>query len=203
MGRVTAGLRRASSTLSRVNALLPKPAQLYSDRFAHTHEIDPLVSERWHNETGLLVGVSAFNHVLSVRQTPQRRELGNILVDALTRGGKGLLAISQILTFTGSVVVLDIKGELYEATANYRKTLGPVFVIDPEAVGHQFDPLHGRVTERQLYAAAKYLLYEAGERDPIFIQRGMKMVTQLFLAAREENRLAGHEKYRCYPMPGS
>jgi type IV secretion system protein VirD4 len=202
MGRVTAGLRRASSTLSRVNALLPKPAQLYSDRFAHTHEIDPLVSERWHNETGLLVGVSAFNHVLSVRQTPQRRELGNILVDALTRGGKGLLAISQILTFTGSVVVLDIKGELYEATANYRKTLGPVFVIDPEAVGHQFDPLHGRVTERQLYAAAKYLLYEAGERDPIFIQRGMKMVTQLFLAAREENRLAGHEKYRLLPYAG-
>ena len=80
-------------------------------------------------------------------------------------------------------MVLDIKGELYEATAEYRKTLGPVFVIDPEAVGHQFDPLHGRFTERQLYAAAKYLLYEEGERDPIFIQRGMKMLTQLFLAA--------------------
>src|SRR6266480_543965 len=155
MGRLTAGLRRASSTLSWLNAHLPKPHQLYSDRFAHPHEIDPLVSERWHNETGLLVGVSAFNHVLSVRQTPQRWELGNILVDALTRGGKGLLAISQILTFTGSIVVLDIKGELYEATANYRKTLGPVFCLDPEAVGHQFDPLYGRVTERQLYAAAK------------------------------------------------
>jgi len=202
MGRVTTGLRRASSTLSRVNALLPKSPQLYSDRFAHTHEIDPLVSERWHNETGLLVGVSAFNHVLSVRQTPKRRELGNILVDALTRGGKGLLAISQILTFTGSIVVLDIKGELYESTAGYRKTLGPVYVIDPEAVGNQFDPLYGRVTERQLYAAAKYLLYEAGERDPIFIQRGMKMVTQLFLAAREENQQAGYEKYRLLPYAG-
>src|SRR5215211_523600 len=166
------------------------------------HEIDPLVSERWHNETGLLVGVSAFNHVLSVRQTPKRRELGNILVDALTRGGKGLLAISQILTFTGSVVVLDIKGELYEATANYRKTLGPAFVIDPEAVRNQFDPLYGRVTERQLYAAAKYLLDEAGERDPTFIQRGMKMVTQLFLAAREENRQAGNERYRLLPYAG-
>jgi type IV secretion system protein VirD4 len=202
MGKLTAGLRRASSTLSRLNAFLPKPPQLYSDRFARTHEIDPLVSERWYNETGLLVGVSAFNHVLSVRQTPQRRELGNILVDALTRGGKGLLAISQILTFKGSVVVLDIKGELYEATAGYRKTLGPVFVIDPEAVGNQFDPLHGRVTERQLYAAAKYLLYEAGERDPIFIQRGMKMLTQLFLAARVENHQAGYEKYRLLPYAG-
>ena len=202
MGRLTAGLHRASSTLSWLNAHLPKPHQLYSDRFAHPHEVDPLVSHNWHNETGLLVGVSAFNHVLSVRQTPKRRELGNILVDALTRGGKGLLAISQLLTWPHSVVVLDIKGELYEATANYRKTLGPVFVIDPEAVGHQFDPLHDRVTERQMYAAAKYLLYETGERDPIFIQRGMKMLTQLFLAARVENQLAGFEKYRLLPYAG-
>ena len=202
MGRLTAGLQRASSTLSWIQAHLPKPHQLYSDRFADPHEINLLVSQNWQQETGLLVGVSAFNQVLSVRPKKGRRELGNVLVDALTRGGKGLLAIAQILTFKGSIVVLDIKGELHEATAGYRKTLGPVFVIDPEAVGHQFDPLHGRVTERQLYAAAKYLLYEAGERDPIFIQRGMKMLTQLFLAAREENRKMGYEKYRLLPYAG-
>jgi type IV secretion system protein VirD4 len=123
-------------------------------------------------------------------------------VDALTRGGKGLLAISQLLTWPHSCIVLDIKGELYEATADYRNRLGKVFVIDPEAGGDQFDPLHGRFTERQLYASAKYLLYEEGERDPVFIQRGMKMVTQLFLAAREENRQAGHEKYRLLPYVG-
>jgi type IV secretion system protein VirD4 len=202
MGRVTAGLQKASSTLSWLHAHLPKTHQLYSDRFAHPHEVHPLVSQTWHNETGLLVGVSAFNQVLSVRPKKRRQELGNVLVDALTRGGKGLLAISQLLTWPHAAVVLDIKGELFEATAAYRKTLGPVFVIDPEAVGNQFDPLHGRVTERQLYAAAKYLLYEAGERDPIFIERGMRMVTQLFLAAREENRQAGYEKYRLLPYAG-
>src|SRR5215211_7942711 len=202
MGRVTNGLHRASSTLSWVRSQLPKNPQLFSDRFAHPHEVNPLVSPNWQQETGLLLGVSAFNQVLSVRSTPKRRELGNVLVDALTRGGKGLLAISQLLTWPHSVVVLDIKGELYDATAAYRKTKGPVFVIDPEAVGNQFDPLHGRTTERQLYAAAKYLLYEAGERDPIFIERGMKMVTQLFLAARVENRLAGYEKYRLLPYAG-
>src|SRR5215217_4528316 len=202
MGRLTGALHRASSTLSWLNAHLPKTPQLYTDRFADPHEVDPLVSPNWQQEAGLLVGVSAFNHVLSVRQTRKRRELGNVLVDALTRGGKGLLAISQLLTWPHSVVVLDIKGELYDATAAYRKTLGPVFIIAPEAVGNQFDPLHGRTTERQLYAAAKYLLYEAGERDPIFIQRGMKMVTQLFLAARVENRQAGYEKYRLLPYAG-
>jgi type IV secretion system protein VirD4 len=202
MGSVTNGLHKASSTLSWVQAHLPKPPQLYADRFAHPHEVNPLVSPNWQQEAGLLLGVSAFNQVLSVRSTPKRRELGNVLVDALTRGGKGLLAISQLLTWPHSVVVLDIKGELYDATAAYRKTLGKVFVIDPEAVGNQFDPLHGRTTERQLYAAAKYLLYEAGERDPIFIERGMKMITQLFLAGREENRQAGFEKYRLLPYAG-
>jgi hypothetical protein len=100
MGRLTDALHRASSTLSWVHAHLPKSHALYSDRFAHTHEVDPLVSPNWHNETGLLVGVSSFNHVLSVRATPKRRELGNILVDALTRGGKGLLVISQLLTWS-------------------------------------------------------------------------------------------------------
>ena len=150
MGRLTAGLHRVSSTLSWLNAHLPKTPTLYSDRFANPHEINPLVSQNWKHETGLLVGVSAFNNVLSVRPKKGRRELGNVLVDALTRGGKGLLAISQLLTWPHSVVVLDIKGELYEATAAYRNTLGPVFVIDPEAVGNQFDPLYGRVTERQL-----------------------------------------------------
>ena len=170
MGVVTSGLRRLSSTLSRINTLLPKQAQLYSDRFAQTHEIDPLISQNWQNEAGLLLGVSNFNHVLSVRATPKRRELGNVLVTALTRGGKGLLAISQLLTWPHSVVVVDIKGELYEATAGYRKTLGPVYVIDPEGVGNRFDPLHGRITEQKLYASAKYLLYQAGESDPIFIR---------------------------------
>jgi len=202
MGTLASGLQRVSSIISWVHAHLPKTPQLYSDRFAHTHEVDPLVSQNWQHETGLLLGVSSFKQVLSVRQTTQRRELGNVLVDALTRGGKGLLAIAQLLTFPASCIVLDIKGELYEATAGYRKTLGPVYVIDPEALGHQFDPLYGRSTERQLYAAAKYLLYEAGERDPIFIERGMKMLTQLFLAAREENRQAGYEKYRLLPYAG-
>ena len=89
MGALASGLRQLSATLSWLSAQLPKQPQLYSDRFADPHEVDPLVSPNWQQETGLLVGVSAFNHVLSVRRRRKRRELGNILVDALTRGGKG------------------------------------------------------------------------------------------------------------------
>jgi type IV secretion system protein VirD4 len=202
MGRVSEGLHRLSSLLSRVNTLLPKSPKLYSDRFASPHEQDSLIHPDWESKPGLLVGISRFNQVLSVRSTPKRRELGNVLVTALTRGGKGLLAIPQLLTWPHSAVVVDIKGEHYDATAGYRKTLGPVYVIDPEGVGNRFDPLHGRMTERKLYASAKYLLYQAGERDPIFIERAIRMLTQLFLAAREENRQLGIERYRLLPYAG-
>jgi type IV secretion system protein VirD4 len=202
MGAIASTLQQVSSALSRLSALLPKSPQLYADRFARPHEVDPLVSHNWQREAGLLIGVSPFNQALSVRATPRRRELGNMLVTALTRGGKGLLAISQLLTWPHSCVVLDIKGELYEATAGYRQTLGPVYVLDPEGVGNHFDPLHDRVTEGKLYASAKYLLYQAGERDPIFIERAIRMLTQLFLAGREENRQAGFEKYHLLPYAG-
>nr|MDQ3830763.1 type IV secretory system conjugative DNA transfer family protein [Candidatus Tectomicrobia bacterium] len=172
----------------------------YPADFAHPHEIDQLLTSTWHNEAGLLLGVSPFNQVYSVRATPERRELGNILVDAPTRGGKGLLAIAQLLTWPHSVVILDIKGELYEATAEYLRQRGhKIMVVDPRGVGNQYDPLRGQSTERELYAVAKYLLYTEGERDPIFIERGIKMLTQLFLAGREENRQAGYDKYRLLP----
>jgi type IV secretion system protein VirD4 len=200
MGVVGSGLHRVSSTLSWVQAHLPKTPKLYPADFAHPHEIDKLLTSTWHNEAGLLLGVSPFHQVYSVRPTPERRELGNILVDAPTRGGKGLLAIAQILTWPHSSVILDIKGELYEATAAYLRQRGhKIMVIDPRGVGNQYDPLRGKSTERELYAVAKYLLYTEGERDPVFTDRGIKMLTQLFLAGREENRQAGYDKYRLLP----
>jgi type IV secretion system protein VirD4 len=203
MGVLASGLQRMASTLSWVQDHLPKTPKLYPNDFAHPHEIEKLLTSTWHNEAGLLLGVSPFNQVYSVRSTPERRELGNILVDAPTRGGKGLLAISQLLTWPHSSVILDIKGELYEATAAYLRKRGhKIRVIDPTGVGDQHDPLYAKYTERELYAVAKYLLYTEGERDPIFIERGMKMLTQLFLAAREENRQAGYDKYHLLPYAG-
>jgi type IV secretion system protein VirD4 len=125
--------------------------------------------------------------VLRVQPTETRRELGNLLVVAPTRGGKGLLATSQLLTWPHSVVVNDIKGELYSQTAGYRSTLGQVFVIDPTGVGNRYDPLLGKQTEDALLSAATQLLYKPDEGDgSIFTQRAIVMLTQSFLAAREE-----------------
>src|SRR3712207_62738 len=132
----------------------------------------------------LLLGSTRFNHTLRVQSQKKRRELGNVLVVAPTRGGKGLLATSQLLTWPHSVVVNDIKSELWHATAGYRSTLGPVYVIDAtNGVGHTFDPLRGKHSEDELLSAATHLLFKAHEGDgAIFTQRATVMLTQLFLA---------------------
>jgi type IV secretion system protein VirD4 len=135
----------------------------------------------------LLLGRSSFNQVACVRPTKTRRELGNLLVCAPTRSGKTLLAISELLTWNRSVVINDVKGELYAATAGYRSSLGPVFVIDPQGNGHRYDPLQGRKTEDALYSSASHLLFQADEGEgKIFTQRATTMLQQMFLASRRE-----------------
>src|SRR3954470_21236003 len=100
--------------------------------------------------TSLLLGRALLGGIYQVRPRTARRELGNMLVVAPTRGGKGLLAVSQLLTWRHSAIVNDIKGELFLQTAGYRSTLGPVFCLDPEGRGHHFDPLHTKQSEKDL-----------------------------------------------------
>jgi len=173
--------------INRLIAFLLTSRQLHNARFARIDELARLLSSTLEAETSLLLGVSHLTHVLRVRPTKTRRELGNLLIVAPTRGGKGLLATSQLLTWHHSVVVNDIKGELFTQTAGYRSTLGPVFVIDPTGVGHRYDPLLGKQTEDALLSLATHLLFKPNEGEgAIFTQRATVMLTQLFLAARAE-----------------
>jgi type IV secretion system protein VirD4 len=84
-------------------------------------------------------------------------------------------------------VVNDIKGELFTQTAGYRSTLGSVYVIDPTGIGNRYDLLSGKQTEDELLSVATHLLFKPDEGEgAIFTQRATVMLTQLFLAAREE-----------------
>ena len=171
---------------NRIKSFFQHSQTLHRARFAQLHELIELLTDRF-DETGLLLGVSRFNHVLRVLPTETRRELGNLLAIAPTRGGKGLLATSQLLSWPHSVVVNDIKGDLYTHTAGYRSRLGKVFVFDPQGSGHRYDPLLGKETEDQLLSAATQLLFKSDEGEgAIFTQRATGMLTQLFLAARAE-----------------
>ncbi len=161
--------------------------RLHRARFASIDEVASITT----NEPppiSLLLGVNRFKQFYLVRSLETRRELGNMLIVAPTRGGKGLLAVSQLVTWGGSVIVNDIKGDLFQETAGYRATQGKVYVIDPTGYGHRYDPLLQKQTEDELFASATRLLFHADEGDgAIFTQRATAMLTQLFLAARKEN----------------
>jgi type IV secretion system protein VirD4 len=189
--------------LSRIAAFFSHEKQLYVSRFARLDELTHLLTHTLQTETSLLLGLGPLRYILRLAATPQRQELGNCLIVAPPRSGKSALAISQLLAWEHSVIVSDIKGELYANTAGFRKTLGPVFVIDPVAgVGHCFDPFAGRTTERALYTLADQLLFEPTERDPIFLQRAKKMLTQMTRAGRLENATAGFERFHLLPYVG-
>ena len=118
----------------------------------HLNEVWPLLSASFALD-GVLLGTRRFllsKRLVTVRQTKHRPELGNLLIVAPTRSGKGLLAVSQLLTWHHSVIVNDIKGDLFTQTAGFRSLLGPVYVLDPTGVGHRYDPLNGKATEDAL-----------------------------------------------------
>jgi hypothetical protein len=111
---------------SRVwKVLFPQPEALHKDRFALTHEVSDLATDHLPKRS-LLLGVNQFSRILHVQATPQRRELGNILIEAPTGGGKGLLAVCQLLTWDSSAIVFDIKGDLYNPTLTATSTFEPV-----------------------------------------------------------------------------
>jgi hypothetical protein len=173
---------------NRIIASFSGNKQLHNSRFAQPHELSSLLSNELQTETSLLLGASHFNQPLRVRPTKTRRELGNLLIVAPTRGGKGLLAVSQLLTRQHSVIVNDIKSALFQQTAGYRSTLGKVFVIDPTGVGNRYDPLVGKHTEDELFSSATQLLYKPDEGDgAIFTQRATVMLTQLFLLPKKKD----------------
>jgi type IV secretion system protein VirD4 len=193
---------RLAVFLSWVSTHFGKSDALYKDRFASDHEVADLTTDSLPLES-LLLGINHFSRILHVKATKQRRELGNILIEAPTGGGKGLLAVSQLLTWTeGSAIVFDLKGDLYDQTAGFRKGLGGVFRFDTRGYGDPYDPLHGKYEEDDLYTLAKHLLYEPNEGDgKAFTQRATKMLTLLWLACRELNRFT-NEKYHLLPFVG-
>jgi type IV secretion system protein VirD4 len=185
--------------LSRLSSLGGSAGELHHARFALPHELKPVTSHTW-DEEALLVGRTHLGGIYRVTPTPERRELGNMLVCAPPRSGKSILAISQLLTWPHSVVVVDIKGELYQETAGYRATLEKVFCFDPTGVGHRYDPLAGMTNEDALYAAAKNLLFDPKEGEGrSFTEWGILLEVLKWQACLELNRQRGTH-YRFLPF---
>jgi type IV secretion system protein VirD4 len=185
---------------SRLSEFFPNEKPLHPASFPKLHELKSLIAHTFEGDS-FLNGIGSFNTLLRIKPKDKTRpELGNILDFGTTGAGKTTYIITQLLNWEGNAIVNDIKWQISKETAGFRSKLGKVFFLDVTGYGHQFDPFRGRETEDKLYAMAKQLLYDPHEGDgKIFTQRAMKMLTQIFLAARVENRIAGFEKYHLLP----
>src|SRR3954447_18311102 len=181
-------LYKAEAFFNRFNT--PHGEQLNNARFANLLEMANLARPGFSGDS-LLIGETRYKHVLQIRPTEERPNLGHLLDCGPTGRGKTLFMTSQILNWDYNAIIQDPKaGELHRLTAGAKAKKGKVFVIDPIAkVGHRYDPLQGKHTEMELYNAAKHLLYDPHEKDVIFTQRATKMLTLLFVAVEELNRL--------------
>ncbi len=72
-------------------------------------------------DTGLAIEATYPGHILTVAATGQGKSATQI--------------VENLLTYTGSVVVIDPKGELYDLTAARRRDFGKVFRLAPYAQG--------------------------------------------------------------------
>jgi hypothetical protein len=68
-------------------------------------------------------------------------------------------------------------------TQEYRSTFSDIYVLNPDGLGNQFDPLDAIHKDRDVQSAATNLLHKSNERDAIFIERAIVMLTQILHAA--------------------
>jgi type IV secretion system protein VirD4 len=120
---------------------------------------------------------------LQAGATGGRRELGHALIVGPSRSGKGLHLMSQLLTWRGSAVVVDIKGEMFAATAGERSKHGRILVLDPNGRGARYDPFKDLgATSESLYAAAALVL--ESDKDGANAIFGQRATAALFAALR-------------------
>lgn len=108
----------------------------------------------------------------------------HILMTAPTRSGKSTsVVIPALLTYQGSVVVADTKGELFQLTSGRRKALGQaVYKFDPyneRGITHRFNPFQAlsndpRVRVSQIQSIAAILYPDDKAKDPFWSSMARK-----------------------------
>jgi type IV secretion system protein VirD4 len=115
---------------------------------------------------------------------------GHLLTIAPTRSGKGLTTIiPNLLRYRGSCVVLDPKGELFEATSKWRSALGPVYRLAPLDDGsgkpvHRFDPVSRVKRESDARAIAQQIFPHDPRASSFFADDAVGVMTGIIMYVR-------------------
>jgi type IV secretion system protein VirD4 len=129
----------------KLSARFSKEKDIFKARYARLWELAEISLDKLHitkKITGILLAFGQFNQVLCIFPTKDQKELGNMIVIAKTRSGKGLHIATNLLRWPYPTITNDIKDEFWPLTAAWReKGLdGKAVKFDPRGTGHKFDP---------------------------------------------------------------
>jgi type IV secretion system protein VirD4 len=119
---------------------------------------------------------------------------GLVMVFAATGAGKGLgIVIPTLLTYPGSMVVTDPKGENFAVTSRHRRTYGKVVMLNPTNLlaSARFNPMdiirHGTDKEAtDARALASLMVMPADGDDNHWDSKAVSMLTALLLHTLQE-----------------
>ena len=163
--------------------LLPRPKALYGARLAKLSDVKGFLLRN--NSTFAIPLARLQGRLLGIRHDPKKRVfLRHVEVVAPSQTGKSVHAKSVLAFFGGSVVLVDIKGELLRDTGTYRKEVGRIFVLNPRTCVHRYNPfadLGGDIAS--LRAVATLLVVDPRDRDPVFADRAIPALVAALRAA--------------------
>jgi type IV secretion system protein VirD4 len=170
-----------------------KPASLYNAEWATLSQLRDMclrVTNNFHApiRRALLLAVLQ-RRLIGIKPSKVRPELGHVLVCGPTRSGKSLHLMCNLLNWSGSAVVVDIKGELHRMTSGHRSKFSNVVVLDPSGFGQRYDPFAdiGDSAEA-LQTAAEVVLQIDRDSEPVFAQRGANAIIAARRAAHLLNK---------------
>lgn len=159
--------RRARAIAEAQDAKLKSPPPIHGTaRWATTEDATGLVDGnllRTSGSRGLCLGTLLTGDDAETGLPLVARYPGHLLTVAGTGQGKSATQIVEnLLSYTGSVVVIDPKGELYDLTAARRREFGKVFRLAPlartnEPPSDRYNPLEELDDDRELGARARRL----------------------------------------------
>ncbi|HBL93927.1 MAG TPA: conjugal transfer protein TraG [Hyphomonas sp.] len=134
----------------------------------------------------------------------------HVMAFAPTRSGKGVgLVVPTLLSWTGSAVIHDIKGENWQLTSGWRSQLGPCIRFDPtDELSPRYNPLlevrKGRFEVRDVQNIADILVDPVGSHESRdhWDKTGYALLVAVMLHvlyAEENKSLAGCAEFLSHP----
>lgn len=189
--------RQARRDREERDKLLREPPPLHgSARWAKPGELGKVLKGRdaFDTPSSILLGSYTDEGFTERTEFVHWDDDGHLLTIAPTRSGKAqTVIIPNLLRYRGSAVVLDPKGELYEAASAWRAAnVGPVYrwaPFDDGARGfprHRFNPLAGVRSEHDARLLAEQFFPKDPHASDFFSDDAIAFLTALMLFVRDE-----------------